>query len=179
MLNPVPFTFVMDFIKKNPLVLSKPATWFKAFRHPTVYVPVFNIFMLIPFGIYLRYYFKCSFKKTVLLTILLSLFFELTQLSGLYFIYPGPYRLADIDDIIQNTIGGCIGYALGRFAMTLLPSGDEIDERSLEAGLRVLGMRICLSLIIDALIVFIPYIISNAALPFLCSRLYILVCFLC
>lgn len=166
MLNPVPFTFVMDFIKKNPLVLSKPATWFKALRHPTVYVPVFNILMLIPFGIYLRYYFKCSFKKTVLLTILLSLFFELTQLSGLYFIYPGPYRLADIDDIIQNAIGGCIGYALGRLAMILLPSRDEIDERSLEAGSRVSGMRICLSLLIDVLIVFIPYIISRAALPF-------------
>ena len=79
---------------------------------------------------------------------------------------PVPYWLADIDDIIQNTLGGCIGYALGRFVMTLLPSKDEIDERSLEAGSRVLGMRICLSLVIDVLIVFIPYIISNAALPF-------------
>ena len=25
--------------------------------------------------------------------------------------YPGPYRLADVDDIIQNTTGGGVGYS--------------------------------------------------------------------
>lgn len=115
-----------------------------ALKHPTFYVPAFNVRMLIPFGMYLRYYFKCSFKKTMLLTALLSLFFELTQLSGLYFIYPGPYRLGDIDDIIQNTIGGCIGYALGWFAVCLLASREEIDEKALQEGSRVSGIRICL-----------------------------------
>ena len=114
MINLMPFSFVMDFIKENPLVLSKPATWLMALKHSTFYVPAFNVLMLIPFGVYLRYYFKCSFKKTALLTALLSLFFELTQLSGLYFIYPGSYRLCDIDDIIQNTTGGCIGYVHSR-----------------------------------------------------------------
>lgn len=137
MLNLVPFSFVIDFIKENPLILSVPTTWLMALKHPTFYVPAFNVLMLIPFGMYLRYYFKCSFKKTMFLTALLSLFFELTQLSGLYFIYPGPYRLCDIDDIIQNTTGGCIGYALGRIVMWLLPSREEIDEKSLEAGTRV------------------------------------------
>ena len=137
-----------------------------ALKHPTFYVPAFNVLMLIPFGVYLRYYFKCSFKKTALLTALLSLFFELTQLSGLYFIYPGSYRLCDIDDIIQNTTGGCIGYALGWFAVKLLPSRDVIDEKSLEAGARVSGIRICLSLIIDTFIVSIPYSISKTTLPF-------------
>ena len=166
MINLMPFSFVMDFIKENPLVLSKPATWLMALKHSTFYVPAFNVLMLIPFGVYLRYYFKCSFKKTALLTALLSLFFELTQLSGLYFIYPGSYRLCDIDDIIQNTTGGCIGYALGWFAVKLLPSRDVIDEKSLEAGARVSGIRICLSLIIDTFIVSIPYSISKTTLPF-------------
>lgn len=166
MINLMPFSFVMDFIKENPLVLSKPATWLMALKHSTFYVPAFNVLMLIPFGVYLRYYFKCSFKKTALLTALLSLFFELTQLSGLYFIYPGSYRLCDIDDIIQNTTGGCIGYALGWFAVKLLPSRDAIDEKSLEAGVRVSGIRICLSLIIDTFIVSIPYSISKTTLPF-------------
>ena len=166
MINLMPFSFVMDFIKENPLVLSKPATWLMALKHSTFYVPAFNVLMLIPFGVYLRYYFKCSFKKTALLTALLSLFFELTQLSGLYFIYPGSYRLCDIDDIIQNTTGGCIGYALGWFAVKLLPSRDNIDEKSLEAGVRVSGIHICLSLIIDTFIISIPYSISHTTLPF-------------
>jgi len=166
MLNLSPFSFIMDFIKDNPFVLSMPATWLKALKHPTFYVPAFNVLMLIPFGVYLRYYFKCSFKKTFLLTAMLSLFFELTQFSGLYFIYPGPYRLADIDDIIQNTAGGCIGYFLGRLAMHFLPSREEIDEKALQDGLRVSSIRFCLSLIIDLWIVYIPYTISKTSLPF-------------
>ncbi len=40
-------------------------------------VPLF--LLVLPFGVYLRYYFKCSFLKTVLASFLLSLFFELTQ----------------------------------------------------------------------------------------------------
>ena len=99
-LNLIPFSFVADFIKNSPLVLTNSSTWITVIKHSTFYVPAFNVLMLIPFGIYLRYYFKCSLKKTLLLTAVLSLFFELTQLSGLYFIYSGPYRLADVDDVI-------------------------------------------------------------------------------
>lgn len=166
MLNLVPLSFVFDFLKESPFEISKPATWVLSIKDPTFYVPAFNVLMLIPFGMYLRYYFKCSFKKTLLLTALLSLFFELTQLSGLYFLYPGPYRLADIDDIIQNTTGGCIGYALGALAVWLLPSRDKIDEESFEAGSQVSQIRVGLSLLIDTIIVAIPYNLSNTTLPF-------------
>ena len=165
-LNLIPFSFVSDFIKNSPFILTDSSTWIMAIKHPTFYVPAFNVLMLIPFGIYLRYYFKCSLKKTLLLTAILSLFFEITQLSGLYFIYSGPYRLADVDDIIQNTIGGCIGYFLGWFATWLLPSREEIDEKSLEAGSRVSAIRVSLSLIIDAVIIRIPYTLSKTQLPF-------------
>ena len=113
MINLQPFKFVLDFIKDNPLKISEQATYLRAIKHGTFYVPAFNILMLVPFGIYLRYYFKCSLKKTIALTALLSLIFELIQLSGLFFIYSGPYRLCDIDDIIQNTLGGIIGYYIG------------------------------------------------------------------
>ena len=165
MLNLAPFTFIFDFLKETPFEISKPATWIMSIKDATFYVPAFNVLMLIPFGMYLRYYFKCSFKKTLLLTALLSLFFELTQLSGLYFLYPGPYRLADIDDIIQNTTGGCIGYALGALVMRLLPSRDKIDKEALEAGSQVSQIRIGLSLLIDTIIVAIPYNLSNTTIP--------------
>ena len=166
MLNLVPFTFIFDFLKESPFEIARPATWIMSIKDPTFYVPAFNVLMLIPFGVYLRYYFKCSFKKTLLLTALLSLFFELTQLTGLYFLYLEPYRLADIDDIIQNTTGGCIGYALGALAMWLLPSRDEIDKEALKAGSQVSQIRIGLSLLIDTFIVTIPYNFSKTTLPF-------------
>lgn len=43
---------------------------------------------------------------------------------------------------------------------------EEIDEKSLEAGSRVSGIRVSLSLIIDAVIVRIPYALSKTQLPF-------------
>ncbi len=107
--NLIPFDFIRDFIKETSLVITNPHTYLKALTEPCFYVVIFNIFMTVPFGIYLRYYFKCSFKKTVFCTFLLSLFFEITQVTGLYFLYPNPYRLSDIDDLILNTSGGALG----------------------------------------------------------------------
>ena len=63
--------------------------------------------------------------------------------------YPGPYRLADVDDIIQNTTGGGVGYLLGWFLVWLLPTRDEIDEHSFRVGTRVSGFRMGLAFLID------------------------------
>ena len=98
---------------------------------------VANVAMFTPLGIYLRYYFGCSLKKTLLFSLLLSLFFELTQLTGLYGYYPRPYRLADVDDLITNTCGGLLGYALAPLAMRLLPSREQMDARAYRKGEQV------------------------------------------
>ena len=66
--------------------------------------------MLFPLGIYLRYYFRQGFLQTVRWGFLVSLSIELLQLSGLLFIYPRPYRLFDVDDLITNTLGAALGY---------------------------------------------------------------------
>ncbi|MFQ9596956.1 MAG: VanZ family protein [Streptococcus sp.] len=84
-------------------------------------MPAFNVLMLIPFGMYLRYYFKCGFKKTIPDSPLVSFGTDPVIRLGLS-TYPGPYRLADVDDIIQNTTGGGVGYLLGWFLVWLLPT---------------------------------------------------------
>lgn len=71
----IPFGFIKDFIRESSFVLTEPSTYLKAIKEPCFYTVVFNIFMTIPFGMYLRYYFKCSLKKTILFSFLLSLFF--------------------------------------------------------------------------------------------------------
>lgn len=139
--NFIPFNFIRDFIKETSLVITEPHTYFKALTEPCFYVVVFNIFMTVPFGMYLRYYFKCSFKKTVFCTFLLSLFFEITQVTGLYFIYPNPYRLCDIDDLILNTSGGALGYLLFGLFQSLLPTKEKIDEETSLLSLKVSGLR--------------------------------------
>ena len=97
--------------------------------------------MTIPFGMYLKYYFKCNLKKTILFSFLLSLFFELTQLTGLYFIYPKAYRLFDVDDLLMNTLGGIVGYSLLNLINKFLPTREEIDKKAIEEGKNVSGLR--------------------------------------
>lgn len=141
MMRLVPFSFVGDFLRESSLVVGDPRTYLRALTEPCVYTVVFNVLMCIPFGMYLRYYFECSFKRTLILTFCLSLFFELTQLSGLYFIYPHPYRLFDVDDLIVNTLGGIIGYLLMGWIGKILPTREDIDKKSLSDGMTVSGLR--------------------------------------
>ncbi|MCB5951088.1 VanZ family protein [Enterococcus sp. BWT-B8] len=136
-----PFYTVVRFFTETTLVLGDPNTYIPAMKQGVVLEPLFNIVLLVPLGIYLRYYFKFSFKKVVLTGFLLSLFFELTQLSGLYFIYPRSYRLADVNDLINNTLGSMIGYAITPLFTFLLPSREEIDEEAYRKGAQVTVFR--------------------------------------
>ena len=124
----IPFNFITDFINNSGFVLNDFSTYITALKSSQFIVPIFNIILTIPFGAYLHYYFKYSFKKTVLWSFLLSLFFELTQVTGLYFIYPRGYRLFDVDDLILNTFGGLIGYFVGSLLLKFLPNREEIDD---------------------------------------------------
>lgn len=144
-----PFYFVVRFLNDTVLNIRDPHTYLPALKQGVVLEPIFNVLMLMPFGMYLRYYFKCSFKKTVLFSFLLSCFFELTQLSGLYFIYPRPYRLADVNDLITNTFGGMIGYWGAPMLTFFLPSRDKIDEVAYEKGQRVSLVRRFVAFAID------------------------------
>lgn len=153
--NFIPFNFVKDFINETSLVINNPSTYLTAIKEPCFYIVVFNIFMTIPFGMYLHYYFKCNFKKTLLYSFLLSLFFEFTQGTALYFIYPNPYRLCDVDDLILNTLGGIIGYGIMKLIERFLPSRDEIDEKALENGKTVSGLRRITVFCLDFFIYFI------------------------
>ena len=82
-----------------------------------------------------------SLKRTVLYSFLLSLFYETSQITALFVIYPGPYRLADVENLICNTMGGAAGYYVAAVFARVLPSRDEIDEECRKSGTRVTGMR--------------------------------------
>lgn len=137
----IPFQFILDFIKETSFIWNQPSTYLKALLEPCVYTVVFNLFMFVPFGMYLRYYFKCDRKQVLWYSFLLSLFFEVTQLTGLYFIYPYPYRVFDVDDLLINTLGGLLGYMLMGILKQFLPTRDKIDEESRKIGESVSGLR--------------------------------------
>ena len=145
----IPFKFITDIIKTTPFVFNDVSTYLKSLAYSSVYVVLYNIILTIPFGMYLRYYFKKDLKTTIFYSFLLSLFFELTQLSGLYFIYPRSYRLFDVDDLILNTLGGTLGYFISSILFKILPKRDEIDKRSYESGKRITFLRRTIAFIID------------------------------
>lgn len=168
----VPFTFVTDFLEKSGFVWNQISTYWTAITSSSFYNVIFNIFLTVPFAIYLRYYFGCSKWKTIFCTFLLSLFFELTQLSALYGIYPRPYRLFDVDDLLTNTLGGVVGYFITPLICFLLPSKNEIDKKALKKGEKVSYFRrfcafcfdivfvLILAILIPVDTFFIKYVIS-------------------
>ncbi len=119
---------------------------------------LFNVLLTVPFGMYMRYYFKLSLKRTVLYSFLLSLFYETSQITALFGTYPGPYRMADVEDLICNTTGGTIGYYIASTFARVLPSRDEIDRRCRLYGTRVTGMRRFWAALFDYLCIAALYI---------------------
>lgn len=91
------------------------------------------------------------------------MFFEVTQLSGLYGFYAKPYRLFDVDDLMLNTAGGMAGYFLSRYFTFFLPSREDIDKKAYKKGEQVSYPRRFFALLID----FVVLLILETAVGFL------------
>lgn len=143
------FQFIRDMMATVNFNIIGFSDILNILKSSTVYTVLFNIVLTLPFGVYLRYFFKKKWYHTLMYTFLLSLFFELTQLSGLYGIYPRPYRLFDVDDLLVNTLGGLIGHAITPIITIFLPTRDELEEKSYKKGRKVTLIRRIMSFIID------------------------------
>lgn len=165
-INLVPFKFIEKFRTETVLNIHDRATYGAALRQECLYVVLFNVLLTMPFGMYMRYYFKRNFFVTSMLTFCLSAFYEFTQYTGLYFIYQGSYRICDVDDLIQNTVGGMLGYILMSIVIWILPipSRDDIDKRAYTKGLRVSGLRRTVMCAID-------FLVFGGIILYLCYRL--------
>lgn len=149
----VPFTDLTIGLQKAGVLASGGwhawANW-RAFLHSSdCFQIAANVVMQVPLGFYLRYYFRCSLKKTLLIGFLISLFYETTQLTGLWFIYPQAYRLASVDDLITNTLGALIGYGITPLLALLLPSREQIDRISYRKGEHLTLIRRMLAAVLD------------------------------
>ena len=158
------FQFVKDIIATVNFDINGLSDIINIIKKPTVYTVLFNIVLTLPFGIYLRYFFGKKWYQTLLYTFLLSLFFELTQLSGLYGIYPRPYRLFDVDDLLINSIGGLIGHTITPMITFFLPSRNELEEKSYKKGTKVTLLRRIIALSIDILFISIFGLVSKILL---------------
>lgn len=123
----IPFYFIGEIGAHTSAIFSQPATYVSLLKEPAFLQVAFNVILTIPFGMYLRYYFRRSFAQTVFFSFCLSIFFEFTQITGLYGIYNCPYRLLDVDDLFSNAFGGITGYIIAPIFTYSLPKASELD----------------------------------------------------
>lgn len=154
----VPFGELFRKIKEiglsfsNPASLKSKALWRRLLTSFELFQVLANFALLMPLGFYCRSYFRLSRRKTLLIGFLTSLFFELTQLTGLFFYYPHAYRYAETGDLISNTLGALIGYGLAGLAAPLLPARKTIDALSYRKGRQVTRVRRLVSALLDLLL---------------------------
>jgi glycopeptide antibiotics resistance protein len=149
----IPFNFVADFLRESGFIINEPGTWPRALINRSFMIPFFNMLLVLPWGVYLTYYYRARFRTVLVLSLALSLFFEISQLSGLFGLYPRPYRLFDVDDLLLNTLGGCLGFWITTRVQYWLPSRDAIDERSRRRSAQVSYLRRFVAGIIDYLLI--------------------------
>jgi hypothetical protein len=97
---------------------------------------VLNVFLFVPLGVGFGIY-RTNWKRAVVLGAALSTAIELLQ----FLIIPGRY--STVGDVITNTIGTAVGFALGRYAAALVrPSPLIAKKLTLGWGLIWLGLQI-------------------------------------
>ena len=128
---------------------------------------LFNVAMTMPLGYFLREFFHVSLKKTILAGFLTSLLYEITQLTGLFFIFPRAYRIFDIDDLIINTFGAYLGYVVAPLISRLLPKVSDTRNHRLVQGSEVAFAQRAIASAIDFLIVLAGSVLVIVCVPVL------------
>lgn len=71
-----------------------------------------NTALFVPLGLILRGVLRLDATASVATGMLLSALIELTQYTGAFGIYPCGVRIADIEDLLANTLGALVGVLL-------------------------------------------------------------------
>lgn len=149
----VPFQFVHDVFEYPTGSVSRLV------RNPAVLQVALNVCLFVPLGFFLRMVWRRGFLVTTGTGLAISLVIELTQLTGVWGIYPCAYRVFDVDDLIANTTGALLG---GLFSRALNPwlahrPGDPMPSRPQPVTFR----RRLLGMLCDALSV---WLVGSSAL---------------
>ncbi|OKP91820.1 teicoplanin resistance protein VanZ [Paenibacillus helianthi] len=129
MIQHIPLQFIQDIVRNSNVSADEPLSYLRILRQPDFLQAVFNVFLTVPFGMFLGYYFRTRWVVCILLSFTLSLLFEITQITGIYGFFDHPYRIFDVDDLLTNTLGGITGYRIALWISALLPRIEQLDTR--------------------------------------------------
>ncbi|MEG0776627.1 MAG: NAD(P)H-hydrate epimerase [Raoultibacter sp.] len=151
----MPFHFVSVFATHTSFIFTDPATWLGVLRNPTVYEAAFNILLTVPLGMFLRYYFHCRWWQCFLIGLATTLFFEISQITGLFGTYEHPYRLFDVDDLLLNTFGTMLGFWITGPLLNFLPDINHLNEKARLEGTYASFPRRMLAFFFDAIFIIV------------------------
>lgn len=121
--NPVRFTLfhsfasmVKDNVGNNPLEVMTSWSFLQIFL---------NLLLFIPLGFLARAVFKRTLWISTPMAFMVSLFIELSQLTGIWGIFPCAYRIFDVDDLMVNTVGGLVGATLAHLWISIRPREEK------------------------------------------------------
>ena len=130
--------------------------------HNTAFLQVaFNVLMMVPLGMFLKWFFQCSWPKVILYSFLASLFLEVSQLTGLFGLYAKAYRTFDVDDLLANTLGGLVGAGFIYPFLRFLPTREQMDQVVYERGISISLLRRLTSIGLDGFLCFILFIVTE------------------
>lgn len=113
-------------------------------RHPALLQLVFNVLLFLPLGVFVRVLAGRGVVVALLAGLGLSLLVEMTQLTGVWGLYPCAYRFFDVGDLLTNTLGAVLGCALA-FVVPRSLRGSQVSAdadlaRPVTRGRRALAM---------------------------------------
>ncbi|KAB7790975.1 VanZ family protein [Bifidobacterium leontopitheci] len=124
---------------------------------------VMNVVFFMPLGFIVRRVFRRHLPTALIGGFLASLMVETLQLTGLLGIFPCSYRLFDVDDLIWNTSGALIGYALALLFDRIFPQRQADTATVTQPGF----VRRFIAFLIDyglAMLCSLPIVIGGDAL---------------
>jgi glycopeptide antibiotics resistance protein len=83
-----------------------------------------NVALFVPFGVALGW--RRSAARVALWALATTLLIELTQLTGLWFLYDCAYRTFDVDDLWAGVLGAVLGCAVAHRGRTAGPPRDVV-----------------------------------------------------
>ena len=131
-----PFAPVADFAREGISVLPQIA---------------FNVVFFVPLGFIAGRLLRWGFARSVVAGLVVSFLIEAAQGTGLFGVYPYAYRTADVDDLIYNTAGAALGWAVAAALSRVLPPGALAEEGQVTHGPGFI--RRCVAFWLDSLLV--------------------------
>jgi glycopeptide antibiotics resistance protein len=142
----VPFHFISDIATDTagdgPLA---------ALTNPATLQVVFNVLLFVPLGVIVRGFYSRGLPTTTFVGLAAFVVIEATQYTAIWGLYSCSYRLADVDDVLTNTLGAVLGGLLGPVVLGWMPRERALratrqTPRPVTVRRRWLGMAIDLAL---------------------------------